>query len=107
MQQYFLPRKLASAKVIRASKQTIHLYRFYDRRVKLFSKMDRRNKRGGVRTVSWFAAKGASGIWNVGNSRHRVRNGCHAGIVDENGKIIDPAKHINGKIDYEMTERNF
>jgi hypothetical protein len=34
-------------------------------------------------------------------------SGCHAGVVDENGKILDPTKHINGKIDYEMTERNF
>ena len=34
-------------------------------------------------------------------------SGCHAGIVDESGKIIDPAKHINGKIDIQMTERTF
>ncbi len=32
---------------------------------------------------------------------------CHAGIVDANGNILDPTKHINGKIDYESTERNF
>jgi len=34
-------------------------------------------------------------------------SGCHTGIVDGNGKILDPTKHINGKIDYERTERNF
>ncbi len=33
--------------------------------------------------------------------------GCHAGVVDGNGNILDPTKHINGKIDYESTERNF
>jgi predicted CxxxxCH...CXXCH cytochrome family protein len=34
-------------------------------------------------------------------------SGCHTGVVDATGKILDPTKHINGKIDYESTERNF
>ena len=33
--------------------------------------------------------------------------GCHQGIVDASGNIIDPAKHINGKIDLMGSERNF
>ncbi|HTR81195.1 MAG TPA: CxxxxCH/CxxCH domain-containing protein [Bacteroidota bacterium] len=34
-------------------------------------------------------------------------SGCHPGVVDENGNIMDATKHINGKIDVKFTERNF
>ena len=34
-------------------------------------------------------------------------SGCHLGIVDGNGKIIDQTKHINGKVDLMSTERSF
>jgi predicted CxxxxCH...CXXCH cytochrome family protein len=34
-------------------------------------------------------------------------SGCHAGIVDGNGNIINSAKHINGKITIGTTERSF
>jgi predicted CxxxxCH...CXXCH cytochrome family protein len=34
-------------------------------------------------------------------------SGCHAGVVDANLKIIDPSKHINGKITVFGVEQNF
>lgn len=34
-------------------------------------------------------------------------SGCHAGIVDANGSIINPTKHVNGKINTSGQERNF
>lgn len=34
-------------------------------------------------------------------------SGCHPGVVDGNGNILDPTKHINGKIDVMGSERNF
>jgi len=40
-------------------------------------------------------------ITTCGNS------GCHAGVVDANGNILDPTKHINGKIDLKSSQRNF
>lgn len=36
-----------------------------------------------------------------------VCGGCHTGVVDGNGKIIDRTKHINGKIDALGTQRGF
>jgi predicted CxxxxCH...CXXCH cytochrome family protein len=33
--------------------------------------------------------------------------GCHSGIVDVNGNIVDKAKHINGKVNVFGTERSF
>lgn len=34
-------------------------------------------------------------------------SGCHADVVDANGKIIDPKKHINGKLNVFGSEQNF
>ena len=33
--------------------------------------------------------------------------GCHAGVVDATGKIVDPSKHINGKINVFGVEYSF
>ncbi|HTX17468.1 MAG TPA: CxxxxCH/CxxCH domain-containing protein, partial [Bacteroidota bacterium] len=33
--------------------------------------------------------------------------GCHEGVVDASGNILDPTKHMNGKIDVGNTERSF
>ncbi|HTY10197.1 MAG TPA: CxxxxCH/CxxCH domain-containing protein [Bacteroidota bacterium] len=32
---------------------------------------------------------------------------CHEGVVDASGKILNPALHINGKVDIEGTQRSF
>jgi hypothetical protein len=34
-------------------------------------------------------------------------SGCHPGIVDASGKIVDRTKHMNGKINARNSERNF
>ena len=108
MQQYFLSRKLASAKgKAPADRQYIYTDSM------IVGNNYSPKWTGGVNeaacgTCHDLPPKGHLGygtselpLSSCGNS------GCHAGVVDENGKILDPTKHINGKIDYEGTERNF